>query len=184
MKKYDFRLNVDLLKSFVGEVFNKHIHEKFKYTNTVTSVVGFMVNEASFRFVNDFENVDFLGWDDEASVYKIEECKWDSIFASDIHTTTTNLEQVIKNIILINDHFSLFIDENWEYDWWETRAIIFCFKEFEISFEKQDCWFSQEIEINRGYNLIDKISDGQFILKDADLKSNQRIATERQIISL
>ena len=49
------------------------------------------------------------------------------------------------------------IDGEPAYEVWLTRAIIFEVGGREISFEKDTVPFSEEITIQRGYNLIDKL---------------------------
>lgn len=47
---------------------------------------------------------------------------------------------------------------NPEYEVWQTRAIIFKLDDLEeICFEKDSLWFSEEIIINRGHNLINAL---------------------------
>lgn len=50
----------------------------------------------------------------------------------------------IKSITLINDHFVSKTHGSVDYDWWETRVVIFNFGELEVSSEKQDSFFSME----------------------------------------
>ena len=64
MKTKDYRFNTELFKSFIGKNLNKYKHKKFLYTNTVTMFVGFMVDNVSYEISNDFEEVEYFGWDD------------------------------------------------------------------------------------------------------------------------
>ena len=50
------------------------------------------------------------------------------------------------------------------YEVWLTRTIIINAGGREISFEKDTVPFSEEISIQRGYNLIEKISDNDDFL--------------------
>ncbi|SDY58779.1 hypothetical protein [Lachnobacterium bovis] len=54
------------------------------------------------------------------------------------------------------------------YEVWLTRAIIFEVSGREISFEKDTIPFSEEIIIQRGHDLIDKISDNDDFLQEWD----------------
>ncbi|MBQ6538029.1 MAG: hypothetical protein IJL75_03900, partial [Eubacterium sp.] len=69
-----------------------------------------------------------------------------------------------------------------QYDVWITRGIIFHVGGREISFEKDNVPFSEEIIIQRGYELIDKFSDEKDFLEswDNDIKPE----CTRQIIEI
>ena len=180
MKKYDYRFDTNLLQSFIGQTFQFYKHKKFMYTNTVSVWLEFMIKNRLFRLNNDFEEIDYFGWDDEATICQLEEVDTsDSNNEEDV--VDTNVQEKIESIVLVDDHFCLTCYGKPEYDFWETRAIIFKFKEYEISFEKQDSWFSLEIEMNRGYNLIDKIEDEKFILEDFNQIDQQKLFVEREI---
>ncbi len=185
MEKYDFRFDTELFRSFVGKTFNKYVHDKFEYTNTATLYVGIMIDDVSYEFENDYEEVNYFGWDSEATVSRFFEKDWNSIVSAiGDNAVITPVNETIRSIRIINDHFMSHAHGEQNYDWWETRAIIFDFGDHEISFEKQDCWFSMEIEINKGNHLEKKISDGQFILEDFEQSEKQVISTEREIIVL
>ena len=67
-------------------------------------------------------------------------------------------DSIIKKITVVNEHQQLFNQGIQTYDVYVTRAIIFEMEDGgEISFEK-DIWFSEEINIRRGHDLIDKLS--------------------------
>lgn len=183
MEKHDFRFDEALIKSFVGKNFNQYKHHRFEYTNTVTLYLGFMIDNVSYEMSNDYKSLDFFGWDHEATVSEIQEKNWESILSTELSTdvVTTYVNEKIKSIQLVNDHYMSYAHGIQNYDWWENRAIIFDFGDHQLSFEKQDCWFSMEIVINKGDNLIDKISDGKFILNDFKQTDQQKIVTEREV---
>ncbi|MDO5440571.1 MAG: hypothetical protein Q4F12_03430 [Erysipelotrichaceae bacterium] len=184
MKTNDYRYDQELFKSFIGKTFNKYKHEKFLFTNTVTQVLGFMINNESYKMNNDFEQVDFMGWDNEATICRVNQTNWDNILVNRDDIIETEINKEIKSITLINDHFVSKTYGSVNYDWWETRAVIFNFGELEVSFEKQDSFFSMEIEINKGYDLINKVEDGKFILSDFEQSEEQTIEVSREIINL
>lgn len=70
MTEYDYRFDVNLFKSFIGKTFNKYKHHCFSYTNTVVLYAGMMIDGEAYVFENDFEALDFFGWDGEATVSK------------------------------------------------------------------------------------------------------------------
>ena len=66
----------------------------------------------------------------------------------------------------------------------DTKAMIFCFENHELCFAKQDCWFSQEIEIYKGHDLLAKIGDGNDILDDFDEDETKKAFVERTIVEI
>lgn len=53
-------------------------------------------------------------------------------------------------------------------------------KKNQYLFEKQDCWFSMEIEIHKGHDTLNMIDDGKDILNDFD--ENPSVTIERTIV--
>ena len=184
VKVNDYRFDQNLLRSFIGKTFNKYKHKRFLFTNTVSIYLGFMVDNISYEICNDFEPVDFLDIDGEATICRINQKDWDKILENKNNVIETEIKKTIKSITIINDNFISRSYGEINYDWWETRAIIFNFGELEVSFEKQDCFFSMEIEVNKGYDLINKVEDGKFILSDFEQSEEQTIEVNREIIKL
>lgn len=178
MKQYDFRFDTKLIKSFLGKIFTKYKHADFIVTDSVTGILGIEINQQVFELVNNYEELDYFGLDGEATILSISKSNWtevESRFNNDIKETYINA--LVQKIILVNDHtFSK------NYDMWETKAIFFCFKNFEICFEKQDCWFSREIEIHKGHDSLNMIDDGKDILNDFD--ENPFVSIERTIVEI
>lgn len=185
MIQYDFRFDTTLIKSFVGKYMEKYKHAEFMYTNSVTGILGFEVDNVVYELTNEYDAMDFLTLDDEATVFRVSKTEWnnvDSMINNDINEITVG--EIIKKVILVNDHTTIKVDENVAYDMWDTKAIIFCFENHEICFAKQDCWFSQEIEIYKGYNLLEKIDYGKSILEDFNTDDTKNAFIERTIIEL
>ena len=74
----------------------------------------------------------------------------------DVKQIITPVNEFIHAITLVNEEQKLFRKDKPLYDVWLTRGIIFHLGEREISFEKDDVPFSEEIIIQRGYNLKEK----------------------------
>lgn len=178
MKQYDFRFDTELIKSFIGNTFTKYKHADFIVTDSVTGIIGFEINHQVFELVNGYEALDYFGLDGEATILSISKSNWtevESRFNNDIKETYVNA--LVQKVVLVNDHTVL---KN--YDMWETKAIIFCFESLELCFEKQDCWFSMEIEIHRGNDLLERIADGKDLLNDFD--ENSSVTIERTIVEI
>ena len=178
MKQYDFRFDTELIKSLIGKTFLTYKHADFIVTDSVTGIIGFEINHQVFELVNDYEALDYFGLDGEATILSIYKSNWtevESRFNNDIKETY--IDEAGQKVILVNDHtFSK------NYDMWETKAIVFCFKNFEICFEKQDCWFSMEIEIHKERDTLNVIDDGKDILNDFD--ENSSVTIERTIVEI
>ena len=178
MKQYDFRFDTGLIKSFIGKTFTKYKHADFIIADSVTGILGFEINQQVFELVNDYGALDYFGLDDEATILSISKSNWTEVeprFNNDIKETY--IDEVVQKVVLVNDHT---FSEN--YDMWETKAIIFCFESLELCFEKQDCWFSMEIEIHKGYDTLNVIDDGKDILNDFD--ENSSVTIERTIVEI
>ena len=180
LKQYDFRFDSKLIHSFIGKTLTKYKHSKIMNTSSVTGILGFEINDSVFELTNDYESIDYFGLDNEATIFRIANSKWcdvESMINNDVNQNCIN--EKIQKILLVNDHTILKIDQHVEYDMWDTKAIIFYFENYELCFAKQDCWFSQEIEIYKGYNLWEKISDGKDILNDFDDNNSKSISFKR-----
>ena len=81
---------------------------------------------------------------------------------------STPVGEEITSIKIVNEQQTMVINGELAYEVWLTRAIIFEVGGREISFEKDTVPFSEEITIQRGYNLIDKISDNDDFLEEWD----------------
>ena len=178
MKQYDFRFDTGLIKSFIGKTFLTYKHADFIVADSVTGILGFEINHQVFELINDYKALDYFGLDGEATILSISKSNWTEVeprFNNDIKKTY--IDEVVQKAILGNDHTVL---KN--YDMWETKAIVFCLENFEICFEKQDCWFSMEIEIHKGHDTLNVIDDGKDILNGFD--ENPSITIDRTIVEI
>ena len=83
----------------------------------------------------------------------------------DVEMISTPVGEEITSVKIVNEQQTVAINGELTYEVWLTRAIIFEVGGREISFEKDTIPFSEEITIQRGYNLIDKISDNNDLTK-------------------
>lgn len=95
--------------------------------------------------------------------------------SSDIHSALEGVAQIdtpingcIEKVVLVNENQQVFENGTQTYDVWLTRGVIFMVDGREISFEKQNWPYSEEINIERGYNLIDKFGDVRDFSEDWD----------------
>ncbi len=80
------------------------------------------------------------------------------------------------------DYQELFYKDNKNYDVWLTRGIIFDMDDgLEISLEK-DIWFSENIYVDQGYNLIEKYANTNDFENDWD--STYTAKASRRIVEI
>ena len=170
MNTIDMRFDPSLFQAMIGQEFKKYKADPFVYTNSVTQIVGLFIGDAVYKLTNIQETVDYFGYEDDASIFKITACQEDEIQSAfkDIQQIETPVNETIKEIVLVNENQRLFQNGIQTYDVWLTRGIIFRLPEREISFEKQIVSFSEEIEIQRGYNVIDSFGSTDHFLDGWD----------------
>lgn len=185
MKIYDFRFDQSIVKTFIGDILTCYKHAEFIYTNSVTGAAGFSIGNNVYMISNEYETLDFFGLDEEATVYRLNRSSWDEIDNVINNEVSENIiNERISKIVLVNDHTTLKSNGTIEYDMWDTKAIIFYFNDYEICFMKQDCWFSQEIEVFKGYNLLSKVGDGKGILEDFEGSNIKQVSVDRDFITI
>ena len=167
MNTLDMRFNVKTMKNLIGKKFSKYKCDAFDFTNSVTQIVGIYIGEQVFSLTNIQENVDYFGNVDDIAICRFTETADDKVKSAfkDTEMITTPVVGTINRILLINENQKIFKDNEELYNVWLTRAIIFCVDGREVSFEKDNVPFSEEIIIQRGYNLIEKLSDEKEFLK-------------------
>jgi hypothetical protein len=161
MNPIDMRFNVNVIKGLIGKTFIKYKCDAFDFTNSVTQIIGIYIGERVFSLTNIQENVDYFGDDDDVAICRFTETVDDSVKSAfkDTEMITTPVGGTIDKILIINENQKLFKNDEELYNVWLTRAIIFYVDRREISFEKDNVPFSEEIVIHRGYDLIEKLSD-------------------------
>ena len=86
----------------------------------------------------------------------------------DVEMVSTPVGEELTSVKMVNEQQTMAINGEPAYEVWLTRAIIFEVGGREISFEKDTVPFSEEITIQRGYDLIDKISGNDDFLEAWD----------------
>lgn len=184
MKKIDMRLDETIFQKMVGKQFLKYKCDPFVYTNSVTSIVGLYIDDEIFSLKNNQTTVDYFGTEDDCAVFSVEKVQEDDIISlfDDVEQIDTPIEEAICKITLVNENQRIFENGEYTYDVWLTRGIIFHFKEREISFEKDNVPFSEEIVIQRGYDLMEKFSNQNDFLEGWDEDKTPECAREVVII--
>ncbi len=161
MKRIDVRFNDDIirmLQSTVGREFEKIKCDPFEYSTLVYGLVGLYIDGKVFKLDNFQEAQDFFGHQDDVAMFKLHMSADDEINScgEGIQMVGTPVMCRIKQIRVVDENQQLFVNGEQTYDVWLTRGLIFDLEDGrEVSFEK-DVWFSELIDVQRGYNLIEK----------------------------
>jgi hypothetical protein len=170
MKIIDMRFDSNLIQSWIGKSFVKYKCDTFEFTNSVTQIVGLYIGDEVYALTNVQETVDYFGTTDDMAVAKLSVTE-DSMIKSafkNVEMVSTPVGEEITSVKMVNEQQTMAINGEPAYEVWLTRAIIFEVGGREISFEKDTVPFSEEITIQRGYDLIDKISDNDDFLQEWD----------------
>ena len=184
MKTIDMRFDADLIQSWIGKKFVKYKCDAFEFTNSVTQIVGLYIGDEVYSLTNVQESVDYFGTIDDMAVSKLsisEDAMIKSAF-TDVEMISTPVGEEIASVKIINEEQTLTKKGEPTYEVWLTRAIIIEVGGREISFEKDTVPFSEEITIQRGYNLLDKISDNDDFMNGWDDEYSPEY--KREIIEL
>lgn len=170
MKVIDMRFNNTMIQELIGKQFNKFCHDPFEFTNSVTQIVGLYIGDEIYSLTNKQEVVDYFGNTDDIAVLKLCKSENSEIKSAlkDVNMISTPVNETIVSVKIVNENQKVSIKNRETYDIWLTRAIIISTGEREISFEKDTVPFSEEIIIQRGYNLVDKCSDKNGFLEGWD----------------
>lgn len=163
MKKIDVRFSagdMNLLKAMIGKTMQKYKCDPFEFSASVYGVVGLMVDNNGYSFTNLIETADYFGQQEDVAMFKFQAATYDDInsMIENQIMNETPVQNMISSIDIVNEHQELYKNNVKIYDVQLTRGIIFKFKDgYEISLEKE-IWFSENITVNRGYELIKKFS--------------------------
>ena len=171
MKHIDVRFNSDrmqMLQSMVGKMLEKFRCDPFEYSTLVYGLVGLYVNEQVFKLDNFHEIQDFFGHQDDVAMFKLHLSD-----DSEIHSLGEGIKMVdtpiackIRQIRIVDENQQLFVNGEQTYDVWVTRGVIFDLEDGrEVSFEKS-VWFSEFIDVRRGYGLLEQFQPADSFLEE------------------
>lgn len=161
MKSIDMRFDPKVLENLIGKTFTKYRCDAFDYTNSVTQIVALYVGGEVYTLTNIQESTDYFGNKDDVAIFRFQNAKESEIKSAfmDVEMINTPVNCRIEKIHLINENQKISEDDRIMYDVWLTRGIIIFAGGREISFEKDSVPFSEEILIQKGYNLIRTYAD-------------------------
>lgn len=184
MISIDIRLKdheTKILQATVGNTLENIKHDTFIFSNTSSQAVKIDMTNASFYLYSFTEPLDYYGSQEDVAVWSIEE-KTYPLITNKSFINTPIKEKVVKTQI-VQEHQMLFENSRQTYDIWLTRGIIFNFGEHEVAFEKP-VWFSEDIVIWKGYDLIEKFQPVENICKTEKWKDGARMECSRKVITL
>lgn len=163
MKQIDVRFSASdmaALKATVGKKLLKYKCDPFEFSTSVYGIVGIAFEDASYAFTNTIAVMDYYGNQEDVALFKMERVPFDSIHSMIPNQTMveTPVESVISDILVVNEHQQLFEKSIKIYEVFLTRGIIFKFEDgHELSLEK-NIWFSEDITVGKGYDLIQRFT--------------------------
>ena len=184
MVKIDVRLKkeeVQILQTAVGKLLNKVEHDEFIFTNTTTQAVRFDLEDACFYLYSFTEAFDYYGSEEEVAIWTVEEKEYP--FIKEKEFVSTPIKEKISAIKIVQEHQELFENNQQTYDVWVTRGIIVELGDHEVAFEKP-AWFSEDIVIRKGYNLIETFRPIEEITKAERWRDGVKMNCYRKIVYL
>ena len=158
MVQIDIRLKSDeitALESLIGKKLESIQHDPFNFVNSSSQVVQLNVDDKAYYLYSFTEPLDYYGTTEDVAVWTFETERYKAVDNKSFMTTP--IQAVIKSITLVQENQRLFKEQVKIYDVWLTRGIIIDFGDHQLSFEKA-IWFSEDIYIQKGYDLIKKLS--------------------------
>ena len=163
MKKINLQFDVENMKTIgnmIGETMIKYKCDHFEFSTSVYGIVGIELEDSSYAFTNIVTTMDYYGKKEEVAVFKIENMSFEAInsMVQNQNMIETPVNSIISDVLVVNEKQQLFKNNLQTYEVLVTRGIIFIFKdEHELSFEK-NIWFSEDITVEKGYNLIQRFT--------------------------
>ena len=134
-----------LLMSMMGNVFQCYKCDLFENSPSAYGVVGIKVDDTGYAFTNFVKVADYFGKAEDVAMFKLKQIDYNEIKSP---------YRVISEIIIINEKQTLFENNLKKYEVNVTRGVIFKFRDGdELSLEK-NIWFSEEITVRNGCDLI------------------------------
>ncbi len=172
MKQTDVRLNTDsieILKSCIGKKFENINHDEFTFTNSSLQAVELKIEDKRIYLYNLAEKQDYFGSIEDVAIFTVELKKYPFIEKKKFINFPIN--ESIKNIFVIQENQKLFKNTEQTYDIWLTRGLIFDLELHQIAFKKAE-WLSEDIFIQKGYNLKEIFDDTDEFCKASNWGKN------------
>lgn len=187
MKNIDVRFSHSdetTLRCMVGRRMNRYKHDPFVFSANVYGIVGICVEVGAWTFTNFIEVADYYGANEDVAFFRLQRANWDDIHSRipDQTMIETPVGRVISSIDVVNERQKLFEKGIQTYEVCLTRGVVFKFDDgSELSFEK-NIWFSEDITVRKGYNLIQSFSPTSEFIESWE--NNLRGECSREIVEL
>ncbi len=163
MKQIDVRFSAsDMadIKGMVGKKLVKYKCDPFEFSTSVYGIVGVAFEDMAFAFTNMVTTMDYYGEQEDVALFKMQRTPFSSIqsLVQDQAMIETPIESTVAEVLVVNERQQLFERGVKTYEVLVTRGIIFKFEDgHELSFEKS-IWFSEDIAVEKGYDLIQRFT--------------------------
>lgn len=177
---------MSMISDLPGQVFRKYSSDPFVFTPSVYGIVGLYIGKDVFSITNFVQATDFFGSTEDVAVFQFERAAEEDVhsYMDDGELIDTPVDSVIKKVLIVNEHQRLFHNGVQTYDVFVTRGVIFKMDDgAEVSFEK-DIWFSEEINIKRGHNLIEKMTPCESFTENWEGIDDYSADCSREIITI
>lgn len=176
---------IELFKHMIGKQFDRYQCDSFIYSPMVYGIVGIIIDGIPYKLTSLFERAERFYHADDTARFHIQQADEGEIktYMDEGDMIETPVVSKIVSIDIINDHQTL------EHEG-EIRSldcsvgVIFHLEDArEISFEIKT-WFSEMITIEKGYNLIDKITSTDDFLEEWESCAGYTAKCTREVITL
>lgn len=187
MVTIDKRFNaneLDIIKEMSGKVFEGYECDPFIFTTSVYGIIGLHVGGKAYTITNFVQVENYYGRDEDVANFRVDIAKPGAIhsYMDGGKLINTPVDSTISRVRVINEHQKLFYRGEQTYDVQVTRGIIFELSDGrQISFEK-DVWFSEEITIERGDDVISKFTPCEEFIHNWDGADDYRAECSREEI--
>ncbi len=187
MKKIDVRFSaseIAEIHSMVGKKMVKYKCDPFEFSTSVYGIVGVSFETADYAFTNMVDVMDYYWEQEDVAVFRVERKPFSSIrsLVQGQDMIEIPVEATVSEILVVNERQQLFENDEQIYEVLLTRGIVFKFEDgHEFSLEK-NIWFSEDITVEKGYDLIRRFSP-EIEFNDG-WSGNYRGECSREIVSL
>lgn len=155
MKKIDVRFHdrdVRMLMNMKGKTLDAFLHDP----DAIRGYVDLSCDGEKFRLSNSRKLLDYFGSVESVGILSLS--KHDGQYNESDLLTDVRVKRKIRKIYVVNENQRLYRNYEMIYSLWFTKAIIFDMEGNEqLSLEK-GIWFTNDIAVKTGKNLIEKLA--------------------------
>ena len=157
--------------------------ESYPYNNGMFGAHGDSKSNSIRHITSDdpqktAKEFDYYGAEEDVAVLSVEKECYPAVNEKNFISTPVN--SVVQKVLVVQEEQKLSEGGKTLYDVKLTRGIILEFGDYQISFEKA-VWFSEDIIIRKGYDLIDKFSAAEKLCKKDNWQENMKMQCSRTI---